>query len=139
MQLPLVLTSSFPPFCSLRICLRIRIYVQLRFSFIFPMGGAKNICKSRDFLSLVSASPIHNSKGRAFSCTVALELSNPPFSNAGLRKIFLSNWKTIELFVLRQNDFLFVKKIFFVCSISCRRGRRHRVTPGPRLSVKVTS
>ena len=59
--------------------------------FNFPMGGVENICKSRDFLNLVSASPIHNSKGRAFSCTVALELSNPPFSNASPRKIFLSN------------------------------------------------
>ena len=30
------------------------------------------------------------------------------------RKIFLSDWKTIELFVLRQNDFLFFdKKSFF--------------------------
>ena len=58
--------------------------------FNFFMGGDENICKSRDYLNLVSASPIHNSKGRAFSCTVALELSNPPFSNASLRKIFFS-------------------------------------------------
>ena len=64
---------------SLRIHLRIRIYVQL--SFHFYTGGDGDICKSRDYLILVPASHIHNSKGRAFSCTVALEPSNPPFSN----------------------------------------------------------
>ena len=82
------------------------------------MGGAENICKSRDFLSLVSASPIHNSKGRAFSCTVALELSNPPFSNAGLRKIVLSNWKTTELFVLRQKTTFIRQENLLLCSQS---------------------
>ena len=85
---------------SLRIHLRIRIYVQL--SFHFYTGGDGDICKSRDYLILVSASHIHNSKGRAFSCTVALEPSNPLFSSTSLRKIFLSR-KLTSCYVLRKN------------------------------------
>ena len=97
------------------------------------------LCKSRDYLILVSASHIHNSKGRAFSCTVALEPSNPPFSNVSLRKIFL--WtKTNELirFCVKYAFSTVLRRSIFVLN-SSRRGRRYRVKPGPRLSDKVTS
>ena len=34
------------------------------------------------------------------------------FLHSSRKLFFLSNWKTIELFVSHQNDFLTVKKIF---------------------------
>ena len=84
---PWSLYSSLPSsIASLWIRLRIRIYVQLSFSFY--TGGDEDLCKSRDCLILVSASPIHNSNSRAFSCTAALELSIPPFSNLVFANFF---------------------------------------------------
>ena len=138
LQLPLILTSSFPPFA--RANLFANPHLRSAQIFLnFPTGGAENICESRDLLSLVSALPIHKSKGRAFSCTVVLELSNPPFSNAGLRKFFSPVGKPPSCSFCVKNYFYSSRKSFVVFSISGRRGRRHRVTPGPRLSVKVTS
>ena len=136
-QLPWSYLRVFPPFCSVRICFAnphlrpaqffnlIRVATKIYASHVTPP-------------STQSASPIHNSIGRAFSCTVALELSNPPFSYAVLAKSFSPIEKLSSCSFLRQNVFFAVKKPL-LCSISCRRGRRHRVTPGPHLSVTVTS
>ena len=47
---------------------------------------------------------------------------------------FLSNWKTIELFVLRQNDFLTVKKTFVVFNLLPSRQTLPRHTGTPPVS-----
>ena len=63
--------------------------------------------------STQSASPIHNSIGRAFSCTVALELSNPPFAYAVLANL---SFPTENL----SCSFLRLKvKIFFAIKTPC--------------------
>ena len=66
---------------SLRIHLRIRIYKQLSFLFIYGWPTSK-YASHVILLFQFPTSHILNSKGRAFSCTVSLEPSNPPFSNA---------------------------------------------------------
>ena len=76
------------------------------------------LCKSRDPLSTQSVFPIHNSIGRAFSCTVILELSNPPFSYAVLAKfsLQLENHRAVRfaskrLFIRQENLFLCVQSL----------------------------
>ena len=50
------------------------------------------------------------------------------------RKSFFSNWKTIELFVLRQNFFLTIKKTFVVFNLLPSRQTLPRHTGTPPVS-----
>ena len=113
----MVLSSGFSP-----ILLGANLFCESAFTtssvFQFNTGGDENLCKSRDPPSTQSASPIHNSIGRAFSCTVALELSNPPFSYAVLAKSFSPIEKLSSCSFLRQNVFLPSRNLCCVQSLA---------------------
>ena len=116
-QLPWSYLQVFPPFCSVRICFAnphlrpaqffnlIRVATKIYASHVTP--------PSTQF-----ASSIHNSIGRAFSCTVALELSNPPFAYAVLAKSFSPIEKLPSCSFLRQNVFLPSRNLCCVQSLA---------------------
>ena len=133
-QLPWSYLRVFPPFCSVRICFAnphlrpaqffnlIRVATKIYASHVTPP-------------STQSASPIHNSIGRAFSCTVALELSNPPFAYAVLAKSFSPIEKLPSCSFLRQNVFCH-QETFVVFNLLPPRQTLPRHTGTPPVSQK---
>ena len=89
------------------------------------------LCKSRDPPSTQSVFPIHNSIGRAFSCTVFWDFPIRHF-NTQLSQIFFSpTGKTSSWSFCVKTSFLFVKKIFLCVHLlpSRQTPPRHTGTP----------
>ena len=134
-QLPGSYLRVFPHFARCESVLRIRTYDQL--SFQFNTGCEGNLCKSRDPpLSTQFASSIHNSIGRAFSCTVALELSNPPFAYAVLADLSFSNGKLLSCSFLRLKVNFCHQDTFVVSTLSPTRQTHPRQTGTPPVNLK---
>ena len=104
-------------FCWVRICVANPHHDQLSFSIQY--GWSRQFYASHVTPpSTQSVFPIHNSIGRAFSCTVTLELSNPPFSYAVLANfsLQLENHRAVRfaskrLFISTRKAFLYVQSL----------------------------